>query len=63
MDHTTTRSPDWITVRQLNWTPIYEALVEQQMRSPDRPYVYTEVLTNCLRMQASVVRAVEDTLS
>ena len=33
------------------------------MRSLDRPYVYTEVLINCLRMQASVVHAAEDTLS
>ena len=33
------------------------------MLSPDRPYVYTEVLTEHLRMQASVVHAAEDTLS
>ena len=63
MEYTTTRSPDQTTVRQLNWTPIYEALVKQQMRSLDRPYIYTEVLINCLRMQASVVYAAEDTLS
>ena len=57
------QSLDWATVQQLDWTPIYEALIEQQMRSLDRPYVYTEVLINCLRMQASVVYAAEDTLS
>ena len=33
------------------------------MRSLDQPYVYTEVLTNCLRMQALVVHAAKDTLS
>ena len=63
VDYTTTRSPNWTTVRQLKWTPIYKALIKQQMRSLDRPYVYTEVLINYLRIQASVVHAVEDTLS
>ena len=53
VDYTTTRSPDWTTVRQLDWTPICKALIEQQMRSLDRPYVYKEVLINCLWMQAS----------
>ena len=33
------------------------------MQSLDQLYIYTEVLINCLRMQASVVRAAEDTLS
>ena len=33
------------------------------MRSLDRLYVYTEVLINCLRMQALVVYAAEDALS
>ena len=52
VNYTTTRSPDWTTVRQLDWTPICKALIEQQMRSLDRPYIYTEVLINCLQMQA-----------
>ena len=30
---------------------MYEALVERQMRSLDRPYVYTEVSINRLQMQ------------
>ena len=41
-------------MQSLNWTT---------MRSLNRPYVYTEVLINCLRIQASVVYAAEDTLN
>ena len=63
IEYTTTRSHNWTTVRQLDWTPIYKALIKQQMRSLDRPYVYTEVLINCLRIQASVIYAAKDTLS
>jgi hypothetical protein len=37
------------------------ALIERrQLRGLDRSYVYTEVLINCLRMQASVVYTAED---
>ena len=32
------------------------------MLSPNRPYVYIEVLTNYIRIQALVVYAVEETL-
>jgi len=52
MGHTGTEP--WLDNSTVAWldADICEALIERQMRSLDRSYVYTEVLINLLRMQS-----------